>query len=933
MKLKSIFSACLLAFICLISALPSGAQQDCQPPIPPAVSAPQNIFSAQQEMDLGDAVAEHLQSNFHVIDDTELNAHLRAVGARLVARLPETGLRYQFFLFDQPVANAFTLPGGRIYVSRKLVALTRNEDELAGVLAHELGHAVSRQLAIEMTRLLREVLNVTSVTDRRDIFEKYHQLVENSARKSKALARGEGHERKDQSVADQIGLYALALAGYDPQAQSAFWERLTDTKEDAGNWFSNLFGATKPETARLREMLKTLSTLPPACRTARVAASTEEFQQWQAAVISYNGLERKEALRGVVAKRALDPPLRGEITTLRFSPDGKYVLAQDDSGITVLTREPFAVLFRIEAPDAAPAQFTPDSQTVVFYNRALRVERWSVADKKAASVRELFVREQCWETALAPDGKTLACLSGDFDLTLFDVSTGAQVWQKKAFYSFSPNDPFSPFLFELMRVFAALNDEEVTAVQLGFSPDAHYFVAGYNDTALAVDLTTNAPVQLRGPLKKLLGTSFTFVAPDRVLGVNREDIKKSTLVSFPAGEVVAEWPFSSTTMTAVAHGNYVLLRPIRDYPVGVLSLDEKKIIMANKAAALDIYDQWFVSERVNGELGLYKFGQAEPLAKLTLPLSQLGPLRAAALSPDMRWLAVSQRSRGAVWDLTTGARAFHTRGFRGAYFANGLLYADFPKTDTSERTIGVLNPTTRQSVPGAAITEQRAVQYGPFVVLTKPAKQGGGLSQNVDLEVRDVRDSALLWSRNFPKEAPGIWVSATEGTMVLVWPTASEAAKAEIKADASLSQRLAAMREKEGDYFLQVLDARTGQARGKLLIETGKGSFRVANVFASGDWVVVADNENRVLVYSLATGEQVGRVFGSRPVVAQATGLLSVETDRGQLAVYDVATMTKREQYTFTSPISLARFSPDGKQLFVLTANQTIYVLEPAGKS
>jgi len=59
--------------------------------------------------------------------------------------------------------NAYTFPGARVYVTRKLVAAARTEDELAGVLAHEIGHAFSRDKHLTMTYLFKEVLNVSSV--------------------------------------------------------------------------------------------------------------------------------------------------------------------------------------------------------------------------------------------------------------------------------------------------------------------------------------------------------------------------------------------------------------------------------------------------------------------------------------------------------------------------------------------------------------------------------------------------------------------------------------------------------------------------------------------------------------------------------------------------------------------------------------------------
>ena len=184
-----------------------------------------------------------------------------------------------------------------------------------------------------MTRRMKEVLGVTQVADRKDIFEKYNQLMENAARKPNAFRQSDNHEGKEQIEADQIGLFALTAAGYDPQAHARLFDRFAETKGKTGGFFSDLFGVTKPEAKRLREMIKGLAALPPGCVETRAAKQNEEYQRWQSAVVSYTGLGRKEALHGVIAKTMLEPPLRGEITHLRFSPDGKYVLAQDDAGI------------------------------------------------------------------------------------------------------------------------------------------------------------------------------------------------------------------------------------------------------------------------------------------------------------------------------------------------------------------------------------------------------------------------------------------------------------------------------------------------------------------------------------------------------------------------------------------------------------------------
>jgi len=914
----------------------------CQPPALQTSSQEPNIFSEQQESDLGDAIAEHIQRNIRVIDDEEVTGNLIRIGRRIVKHLPPTNLRFQFVLVDLPDANAFVLPGGRVYVSRKLVALARTEDEVAGVIGHEIGHLLARQQSIRMTRLMREVLGVTEVKDRRDIFDKYNQLMENVARKPKAFARGEGKE-DDQVVADQIGLFAVASAGYDPQANAQFFDRLTENKGKTGSFFSDLFGTTRPEARRVREMIKLVATLPASCIEARESVTAEGFQQWQVAVINYTGLGRRESIHSVVRKLSLDPPLRSEINHFRFSPDGKFVLAQDDSGINVLSVEPFAPLFRIEAPEAKPAQFSPDSQDVVVYNSSLRVETWSIGDQKLKGARELFLRKRCLQTSLSPDSRTLACLDGNLDLGLTDVATGNQIFQKKQFYA--------PSIFELLilRLASILNendadDNDYEWINMGFSPDSKYFAAGAHNTAfnavgsfvtevngLAVDLTTRESIGLRGPIKKLLSGGFAFIAPDRLVGIDRQDPRKSLLVSFPAGETIDQLALGNVHLASPTRGNYLLIRPISNYPLGVMDLSTKKIFIANKQSAFDMYDSRFVSERTNGEVGLYGVEKSayDMQAKVVLPRNALGRVRVATLSPDLQWLAISERTRGAVWNLDKGQRNYLVRGFRGGHFADDQsFYADFPKLDPVERNVTRFDLTKRDVVAGPEIKEPRATQQGGFLLVTKPAKKDGSFTENVIVEVSDVRTSATLWSKPFPKEAPSVWVNPQEETMVLSWPVAAAAAQTEIKADSSLSRQLATMKEKEGDYFLQVVDARTGKVKGRLLIETGKGSFRISSVFAAAEWVVISDTENRTLIYSLQTGEQKGKVFGSKAAISPTSKLLSVENESGRLTLYDLNSMEERDKFTFSSPVSLARFSQDGKRLFVLTARQVAYLLD-----
>ncbi|HEV8385227.1 MAG TPA: M48 family metalloprotease [Candidatus Acidoferrales bacterium] len=933
MRLRAPFIIFVLLVSFCASAPPLIAQQGC--PAPNFRPSPKEkiIFNEQQEMDLGDAVAEHVQRSYRVIDDT-IADNVQRIGDRLVSHLPAGDMKYRFLLVDIPEANAYTLAGGRVYVTRKLVAATKSEDELAGVLSHELGHNLMRDLPIRYTYLFDKVLGVTQVGDRKDIFEKYHQLLENIAKKAGSLRIKDREEQESQVDADRVAMYLAAQSGYAPQAVPQFWDRLAETKGKTGSAFANLFGFTKPEQVRLREMLRLANALPTSCVGARAAAAPEAYDKWKAAVTAYTGLGHREALRGVLDRKVLNPPLRSDIQHLQFSPNGKYVLAQDDTSVFVLSRQPFEILFRFDAPDAYPAKFSPDSESVVFYNRRLHVERWSVAQETRTGLQEIVIIKNCVDTALSPDGRLLAChaLQSDLnsDLTIYAVDSGAEIFQKKNFYNLDGTG----FLGYLIYLGALYSEGESSFVRMAFSPDGKYFLAARGDKRICVDVKLSQTISLPSSVERLLGSSFAFLGPDRLVGIAGDKGAKSAVVRFPSGEKIVDLNLGVTSVDGATHGDFVLLRPIEKYALGVLDIARQKIVMANQQAAFDIYDREFVAERRNGELGLYSADKDAALATLSLPRSTLGTLRAKALSPDRRWLAVSQRNRGAVWNLERNERIFHVRGFRGAFIGeDGMLYADFPEYREDKRNIAHVNLATREASPGMMIQEKRATQYGWFIVQTKPAKKDGPIWRDVTVEVSDARSGQWLWTRAFPKETPSMSVSEQDGTMAFFWMVDRDSAKDEIKNDPALKNRFDQLKDKTGAYLVLLVDARTGKPLSKLLVETGKGSFFIASVHTTGDMAVITDTQNRTLVYALSSGEEIAKTFGTGEALAKSTGLLCVSNGRGKLAFYDLrakkgAAFEPTQKLVFGSPISMAEFSADGKRLFVLTADQTAYLLD-----
>ena len=102
------------------------------------------LMSPEREAALGREAAQQVAQEMGLVEDPALAAFVDAIGQRVAARSPRKDVRFQFQVADMAETNAFALPGGYIYVSRGLLALVRDEDELANVLAHEVGHVAAR---------------------------------------------------------------------------------------------------------------------------------------------------------------------------------------------------------------------------------------------------------------------------------------------------------------------------------------------------------------------------------------------------------------------------------------------------------------------------------------------------------------------------------------------------------------------------------------------------------------------------------------------------------------------------------------------------------------------------------------------------------------------------------------------------------------------
>ena len=241
--------------------------------------------------------------------------------------------------------------------------------------------------------------------------------------------------------------------------------------------------------------------------------------------------------------------LRPEIQAIRISPNGKYVLAQDDSNVFILERKPLKSVFRFDAPDAEQAMFTPDSGGVIVLFAGLgtspRVERWDLQTRKRTEVHEIYVRGGCLISKIAPDGRTLSCMTLNtdsglkFDLDLYDVASGNSFFHKKGFVTLLANAGLA--LADLQLIIQLENGSQKSLDRwypAVFSPDGHYFVAHSRQNNIAVDLISRTEINLPGNFKGLLDENFIFLPDGHFMGVAGSNGEKSSVVEFPSGRVI-----------------------------------------------------------------------------------------------------------------------------------------------------------------------------------------------------------------------------------------------------------------------------------------------------------------------------------------------------------------------------------------------------------
>jgi len=203
-----------------------------------------SLISEQQEIALGKEADAEIRSLHGVYDSPSLEEYVNKVGMALAPHTHRPHLTYHFAVLDTPVANAFALPGGYIYVTRGILIMMNSEAELAAVLAHELGHVNARHGVHRLSNLLLVDFGLTLGSALSDTFAQISGVA--SIGIQLLFLK---YSRDDEREADALGVEYSRKSDYNPSEMVSFFSSLKKLGDLSEGYSLPGFLSTHPLTS------------------------------------------------------------------------------------------------------------------------------------------------------------------------------------------------------------------------------------------------------------------------------------------------------------------------------------------------------------------------------------------------------------------------------------------------------------------------------------------------------------------------------------------------------------------------------------------------------------------------------------------------------------------------------------------------------------
>jgi len=206
--------------------------------------------SEEEELKIGQDVSAKIRQRFGVVQSVPVHKYVTLVGLTLARQSERPGLPWTFIVLDTDGVNAFASPGGIVHITRGALGLIKSEAELAGVLAHEIGHVAHKHTVNAIKKNKTVTLGTSETLSNRAPF------VDKLANKAYEMVLENKFDRGDEMDADKVSVTLTEKGGYSPGTLAAFLERLDDRNKDqpAQNGLFASHPETKERIAAIRKL-------------------------------------------------------------------------------------------------------------------------------------------------------------------------------------------------------------------------------------------------------------------------------------------------------------------------------------------------------------------------------------------------------------------------------------------------------------------------------------------------------------------------------------------------------------------------------------------------------------------------------------------------------------------------------------------------------
>lgn len=240
-------------------------------------------ISTEQEVQLGTDYARQINQQLPMVTDASARNYINQLGNQLAAVADQRGIRYTFQIVNSAQINAFAVPGGYIYVNRGAIERANNVSELAGVLAHEIGHVVERH-SIEQLQRQQGANTLLSILYG-GVLRRNPGAIEQAGVQVAGGAVFAGYTRDAEREADRDAIAIMLRARYNPNGLPTFFQTLLSENQrnpsGVAAWFS-----THPTTQERIATTRTLIAQTPGANATGLITDNQAFQSFRSRVRS-----------------------------------------------------------------------------------------------------------------------------------------------------------------------------------------------------------------------------------------------------------------------------------------------------------------------------------------------------------------------------------------------------------------------------------------------------------------------------------------------------------------------------------------------------------------------------------------------------------------------------------------------------------------------